>query len=720
MKNCFAAVVLLFLLSACISLSEEKKSFKITPVRIAVPVNGSSDVAGSFISISANWANPQTEVFVKADANNLYLEFRCYGKVENTVFSVKKPDDDMALFGGEHIEFQLSPRGEKDRIYYHFAINPAGSLYHAKCQDTAWNPENFQYKITDFKDHRRYSIELPWQIFELNQMPPGGTVWKANFCRGAKMKNSNIEFSSWSGAASYHELMQMGELVFGAEAAPSIRFFNNKIALHGIENNNDQYAFQLVRNDQVLAGDNLNGIKNIDFHKEISHQYIPLKNIDQLSFRLLKNNNIVWEKSAFKVPEADSFMMLDKFEYQKNSTMKCRFAEFPGKLIIKNDSKVFIQQNISAAAVVIPLENLPAGRYVAEYKVDNRYSERVFFIAEKITSANSLVKKAKLTAKNENLLLDGEPFFLLGISGGSKTYFPYSPGFNLQYGRGAVKNAFSYQVFPGKKFVRKPAVGYAFYHDWRQKAENHLQRQRKATTNYWRTLAYEANLKVFRTQKDGTLEYDPEGHKIYGELYNMAKSIMPDSLFSIHVDNMTVLPDYINSCDIMEFSSWRSSYHYLNMLFYLENDFDYVRNNLGRKPIVMWLGGSIPNSKVRSAEEIRAGVYYTVIKGGAGNIIHMGHGGIPAHRTRFWSMLSILQREVDSFYSDLQKAKPCKIDLPENFAGKAGITSDGNLLAVILNKSTFSRTFKLAIPGYQTQTLYFTPLEPRVVRLQKK
>ena len=133
----------------------------------------------------------------------------------------------------------------------------------------------------------------------------------------------------------------------------------------------------------------------------------------------------------------------------------------------------------------------------------------------------------------------------------------------------------------------------------------------------------------------------------------------------------------------------------------------------------MWLGGSIPNSKVRSAEEIRAGVYYTVIKGGAGNIIHMGHGGIPAHRTRFWSMLSMLQNEINSFYPELQKGIPYNIELPSGFAGRAVITADKELLLVILNKCAFSQTLELDYPYYQKAKIQFTPFEPRVIRLAK-
>ena len=49
----------------------------------------------------------------------------------------------MTLFGGEHVELLIAPFGlNEDGIYYHFALNPAGSVYHAKRHDTEWNLDN--------------------------------------------------------------------------------------------------------------------------------------------------------------------------------------------------------------------------------------------------------------------------------------------------------------------------------------------------------------------------------------------------------------------------------------------------------------------------------------------------------------------------------------------------------------------------------------------------
>lgn len=722
MKKLLLLSVLSLLAASCVSIPQYY--YTANAKFDVLNISAEKSPAGCFITTSRAWAKNQTEVIVKAEDKGLHLEFLCSGNPENTVFSPKKADDDMTLFGGEHIEIQLAPDHFTDRRYFHFAVNPAGSVYHAVRHDTSWNPANFSCKITDFKGYRRYIIEIPWSTFDLKKKPSDGTVWKANFCRGAKMKNSPTEFSSWSGANSYHDLTQMGDLVFGGQKTPQLRIFSQKITDSTFEcsvtaADAGKCDLQIFFNNILLTEMPVDG-GNVNFKCRLPDRYIPLKGIEQITYRLIKGDLIIREKSALNPAKTADLLSLDQFEYPLNSVLKCTVSAVPGKFTVKNDSKVLIEENISQKSAAISLDSLPPGRYVAQYSFNNNHTDRVFFIRNKTPYAKILPPKAKLTAVNENLLLDGEPFYLLGISWTPKTYYPQNPGFTLRYGKGARENAFGYQGIPGKKLVRKPFTGYAFSYDWQQKIAKHYSQQRQSGSRAWRTLCYEANLPVFFTQKDGTLKHDPEGHTVYAQIYKMAKNTMPDSLFSIHVDSMPALAKYVNYCDVMEFSSWRSSYHHSNLLLFQTEDLQYVRKHLGKKPIVMWLGGSIPSHKNRIAEEIRAGVYNTIINNGAGNIIHMGHSGVPSNRTRFWSMLSILQREVDSFYGDLQKAKPCEIDLPENFAGKAGITSDGNLLAVILNKSTFSRTFKLAIPGYQTQTLYFTPLEPRVVRLQKK
>ena len=357
------------------------------------------------------------------------------------------------------------------------------------------------------------------------------------------------------------------------------------------------------------------------------------------------------------------------------------------------------------------------GRYVLEYSWEKNRTSRVFFIApEKTVETPELPQKGKLAVNGKNLKFDGKPFYLLGISGGSETHFPVPPGFTLNYGKGFRKNALPYRGIPGRRYVRKPASGYAYFKNWESMVTNHFEKLKKEDKSSWNLLCYEASLSVLHTKPDGSLEVDPEGHLIYKKIYGMAKKIAPGSVFSIQVDNLDLLKNYTDCSDILEYAGWNSSYHRVNMIENFGKDFDFVRNLAPEKPLVVWLGGSIPNAKCRTAEEIRAGVYYTILKGGAGNIIHMGHGGIPKERTRFWSMLSMLQREVDSFFPELKTWKEINLKLPENIIGKAVAGPAGESLIVLLNLTDSELVKEIELPGIGKKTLTFTPFEPMVFR----
>ena len=689
-------------------------------------VNDVSNVAGGFISLGSTWAKQQTEVSVRASEDKLSFEFRCFGDVDKTVFSGKKADDDMTLFGGDHIELQIAPDWKKDKTYMHFAVNPAKSFYHAVGQDKSWTPKKFDCSVSVQNDCRIITLEFPWTTLGVDKMPEAGTVWKVNFCRGVKMKGSGIEFSSWTGAASYHDINQMGELVFGRKSAyGSVRIFKCAIengdflVCKAAAMKKSSCTLQILLNGELCSEKKMSDTVRVDFADKIKNRYIPLKSADKITLRLVANKNIVWEKSAYGAVGGKDFMLPDKFEYLKDSQMRCSFAAPSGKIVIRNDEKVFAEYEVAAKSASVSLKGIPAGRYVVQYSSNGNYSTRVIFIRDaQIASFAPMEKNAVLAAKGEQLFFDGKPFYLLGISGGSKTHYPAPAAFTLRYGAGSRKNAPVYQGLPGKKLVRKPYTGYAFNYEWQKEIGKHLAKQSKSVVNAWRTIAYEANLPVFFMQKDGELISVKDGSKVYGEIYAMAKKAMPDKLFSVHVDNMASLSDYVKYCDIMEFSSWRSSYHSSDMLLYQGEDFDFVRRHLGNKPIVMWLGGSIPNRRCRSAEEIRGALYHTIIKGGAGNIIHMGHGGIPSDRSRFWSMLSMLSREIDTFYSDLINGKPYSVKLPSVFAGKAVITADNELLLVVLNKTNTVQKLTAEHLPYSHKTFEFTPYEPRVFRFQ--
>lgn len=722
MKKIFILAVILLFSVSCVSRVENKSATE-NALQIVINNDSKNSVAGGFLTLQNTWARYQTEVFAETSEQGLNFEFYCYGNVEEMVFSAKKADDDMTLFGSDHIELQLAPDWKNSKKYYHFAVNPAGSVYHAEGHDTSWTPKDFTYSIEKLKDCYKIAVGVTWETLGVQGKPADGTVWKGNFCRASKFIKSPVEFSSWTGAQSFHEINQMGNIVFGNGRNPVLRVLKCNIAKDNIEtsaalNGSDGYIFQMFCNDELQVEKKLHNKSVINNKVSLKNKYIPLKSKDKITFKLSENGSVVWEKTGFIINGTKEFISLDKFEYLKNSAMKINVASLPGDLIIKNDSKVFLQQKVSASPAVIELKDLPDGRYIVEYTSNNCRSSRVFFVINEAPfKAAPLPKNGKMTVNGRELLFDNKPFYLLGISGGSKTHFPYDPGFHLLYGKGARANAPAFQHFPGKSLIRKPVTSLAFNHNWQQQISQFLNRQSKYSGNYWRSICYEANIKVSFKEKDGSVKFPEDGYKVFGEIYAMAKKAMPNALFSIHVDNIAVSADYVDFCDVLEFASWRSSYHASDMLLNQGEDLDFVSRTAINKPFVMWLGGSIPNAYCRTAEEMRAGVYHTIIKGGVGNIIHMGHGGIPASRSRFWSMLSMLQREINDFYADFKNGTPYEFEFPYGFVGKAVVTTSGDLLLIILNKSAVEQSFEFDISGYGAGKITFTPFEPRVIKL---
>ena len=84
----------------------------------------------------------------------------------------------------------------------------------------------------------------------------------------------------------------------------------------------------------------------------------------------------------------------------------------------------------------------------------------------------------------------------------------------------------------------------------------------------------------------------------------------------------------------------------------LPEDMKMVRKKAGHRPVILWLGGSIPNPVCRTAEELRAAVFCAAALDINGVIIHLGHGGLASSRARLWSLISGINREINSFYAD--------------------------------------------------------------------
>ena len=125
---------------------------------------------------------------------------------------------------------------------------------------------------------------------------------------------------------------------------------------------------------------------------------------------------------------------------------------------------------------------------------------------------------------------------------------------------------------------------------------------------------------------DGTLTY-LDSPQWYQKIYQKLKQISPDSLFSIQIDQLHLANQFAPHCDIFEITSWGS--YSKDMMPRLQSGISAIREACPDKPVLLWLGGTIPNNQCRTAEELRAAAFQAVANGLAGIIIHMGHGFLP-------------------------------------------------------------------------------------------
>ena len=695
---------------------------------IVFPVNTNETFSVSgFRTLDSKWCTEQTEVFLQRKKDGIRITFHCFGDTSKMQFSKKAPDDNMNLFNGEHIELLLSPNGKADGIYYHLAINPSGSMYHAKIRDTSWTPA-YDLKIEKLKDRWIADLFLPYESLGVKDPPANGKVWLGNFCRTYVPAKQSAEHSSYTASKNFHSLSSMAKIQFdGKTPSATIRLLkfqqtkNGNLEICVAKNGATPASLDVISNQKLLKTIVLkdNAVQNQKII--IDDSYIPLKNGRLIALELKdKHGNLLDRKEGTLLAADAHFLLLNRYVYFKNEPIQFTVQTTPGTFRIKQEDKVIASKKIDKLQNTFP-QNLAAGRYVAEYEAHGKYTSCVFMIQEKIPAAQSPMKN-KFTIDGSLLKLDGKPIYLFTTSEGKLKNYQYVPDYTFQYGPGARKNAIKRGGVPLYNFVRKPKTGYAFVKNFDARLEKYIQSQKKnQDANIIYMLAYEANMAAFIRQADNTMrQVDSPAH--YKSIYTRMKQGMPNAKIGIHIDHLDRMDEFIDCCDIFEFAAWSSSYHGTNLMQNLKKDLLAVRSKAKGKPVVMWLGGSIPNAHCRTAEELRAGVYASILNGAVGNVIHMGHGGIPVSRTRFWSVLNSIPRDVESFYADLMTWQAVKnFRIPDGMDGKAVISPDGKeLLLVLLNNHLSETKVSLELPAsFGKLNVTFTPLEPRVFRIKK-
>ena len=127
---------------------------------------------------------------------------------------------------------------------------------------------------------------------------------------------------------------------------------------------------------------------------------------------------------------------------------------------------------------------------------------------------------------------------------------------------------------------------------------------------------------------------------------------------------------------------------------------------------------TVPNNRCRSAEELRAELFLSFLNGGAGAILHLGHGFMPAERSRIWSVISSAGAELDELMEEFHTHPAVKI--PEVPGFQAALRDCGTYrLLVAVNCENRDSDLKLQLPGGKLFSAPFTACEARVFRLKK-
>ena len=234
-------------LAAALSLT---LSAQVKVMNQPIPLNGDysqgvwQDVPerSSFVLLKRSGkTNPgaQTAFKVVADANNLYLNIRCY---ENLMNKLRKTSNPTGLWGSDLVEIFLCPSGQPDE-YYQF-VATAGNLHFNMFYGEAGaiTPDPYspfwESKVFYGKDHWQIQIRIPFSAFYMTRNVKWNSTWLLNI---ARTRTTVKEFSTWSPLTSgFHQPQGFRKLtgfpkrnpaqdVLIAKAEPVIRTFTNGV-----------------------------------------------------------------------------------------------------------------------------------------------------------------------------------------------------------------------------------------------------------------------------------------------------------------------------------------------------------------------------------------------------------------------------------------------------------------------------------------------------------
>lgn len=669
--------------------------------------------ASGFISTKDEWASPQTSAYIELNGEFLYFAFQCRCFEIDKLAPTKHKKDSKKIFGDDSVEFFLTPEYE-GKTYYHLAFNFAGSAYSAKCEekrDEKWNP---QLEIATGKTDKVWVIEGRISLKSINAKNEAGKKWKLNFCRN----NGRGASSSWTGQHNFNLKELMGNAVIAEKALVdySLESIQLQSGLRATLRNHQSKAAE-CKLELSYAGKKILRSFNLCPKECKRLPAIPLASAKNRDLGLkIFGDNFKYEKKAFLFFNKLFSILPNSYYYlpsqnklaakignhlDDGSTIKIRAYSSNSKKPLRQ-----MELRASDSGFSMNIKGLSRGRYVLSAQLLNKNDamiaedDRVFFIKEK-EECSSLSDKQDIKLDKSIIFMNGKPFFPFMISASPPESI--TSVFNVKYAKtGLRKNSpsrgacgvptklkrkpFTFRELPEDEKTKEAIAAYFK----KPSGENHL----------YRCIEYEAQIPLRHPGKEFSKQLD--NSEEYLKIYKCIKEISPQTLTSIQTDNLKKIKDFKNACDIIEAASYFSSYA-KDPIRKLGADINSVRKEIGKKPLIWWLGASIPKPCLRDAEKIRAAAYLAAMKGVNGIIYHNGHGGVPASRTRLWSVFRELSKEMETIYPiiALGEKMPYKIQSKNK------------------NINIVARKYERAIYIFALNTIPFT-IEGKIILNQKK
>ena len=351
------------------------------------------------------------------------------------------------------------------------------------------------------------------------------------------------------------------------------------------------------------------------------------------------------------------------------SSVTIEISKQPGSKVLAS-STILIAAGEEKSSVSFDFADFKEGRYVVSAHVNGADDDptpsvhRVFFRRD-IQPAAEPPKPARMTIRSDGILLaNGKPFCPF-FACPTDTISPLAEKcFNVEYGEfGLVSNALRRQKVglpwvtreDGKEFIVMPEEQ-QMLHGIREIVES----GRSDPSLLCWFMKYESKIPMYRGEKGSRVRIDNVAELT--KIHHFIKSLDPDHLTAIEVEHglgrqwPNDMTPYRNCADVLEVAI-RPSYN-RELIPGFVTAFEEVREIVGPgKPLLVWIGSSIPSANYRTAEEIRCATYLALMHGAAGTIYHMGHHGIDPAHTRHWSVYAGLAREVEQLFDIITAPK---------------------------------------------------------------